>query len=259
MKNFGLIKNTYNNILSENIVNKEGKNRELFKTYLNEVKNNEILKTQFLIYKNIEDKIEENESKAKEFVKESISLMDKFDKQSIIEANNKLSSYISEKNFDDSYGDETKLRDLHENISNLILTVKSPNTIDAIVESTYGIVNYIMENKAIEVNEDLGIPNSILSSLAVDKFNEEYKDINESYKVAIKLVMDSSEEEKESFFNESVKECINLINENLETADITIKESLLSAKENLLNRNYNNESFVKDISKILELKEDLNN
>jgi hypothetical protein len=37
-----------------------------------------------------------------------------------------------------------------------------------------------------------------------------------------------------------------------------IKEKLLSTKENLLNREFNNESFIIDVAKVLELKDFLN-
>ncbi len=73
MKNFGFIKSVYNELLSESISEKNSETKSVFKKYLKSIKENEILKTQFLIYKNIENKIEENEAKADENIKEIIN------------------------------------------------------------------------------------------------------------------------------------------------------------------------------------------
>jgi hypothetical protein len=49
-----------------------------------------------------------------------------------------------------------------------------------------------------------------------------------------------------------------LINGKLTESSGDIKEKLLATKENLLNRSYNKETFVSDVSKIIELKNNLN-
>ena len=89
MKNFGFIKTIYNDMLSEAISNKDVKRKKIFKTYLKKLKENEVLRTQFLIYKNIENKIEENETRIIEYIKENISLMNKFSKKQILDSNKK--------------------------------------------------------------------------------------------------------------------------------------------------------------------------
>jgi hypothetical protein len=50
-----------------------------------------------------------------------------------------------------------------------------------------------------------------------------------------------------------------LINSKLEESDINAKEKLLSVKERLLNQEFNKDNFIKDISKLVELKETLKN
>lgn len=257
MKNFGQIKDTFNTILSESIGSNDLKSKSLFKDYLKQIKESDVLKTQFLIYKNIEDKVELNESKAIEFVKENIALMHKYTKEEILEANKILESKIpSSLDIEDIY-ENIEVKELHENISKLILTKKSPKTVDTIIESTLEIAKYINKNETKEVNEELGIPNSLLSNIAVDKFNEKYKSLSESDRTVIKLVIESDANERCDFFTESVKTCLGLINDRLKDADSSIKESLLAAKENLLEREFNDSTFVKDISKILELSKDL--
>jgi len=90
VKNFGKIKNTYNTILVESITSKKDENKSVFKKYIKTIKSDEILKEQFLIFNNIENKVETDRAKATEYVKESIALLSKYPKQSIIESNAKL-------------------------------------------------------------------------------------------------------------------------------------------------------------------------
>jgi hypothetical protein len=79
------------------------------------------------VVSNIEDKVESNREKATEFVKENIALFSKFDKKTILEANKNLSGFIGLKDVD------YKHKDLHENISKLIFTNRTPKTVDVAV------------------------------------------------------------------------------------------------------------------------------
>lgn len=89
-KNFGHIKSVYNTLLSESVMSEDKSKKELFKNYVKSLKENEILKTQFLVYTNIEQKVEKDINKASMFVKENIDLFSKYSKKDIFEANSKL-------------------------------------------------------------------------------------------------------------------------------------------------------------------------
>ena len=52
-----------------------------------------------------------------------------------------------------------------------------------------------------------------------------------------------------------INDIIDLVNLKLVESTGDIKEKLLSTKENLLNREFNNESFIIDVTKVLELKD----
>jgi hypothetical protein len=257
MKNFGLIKDSYNTILSESIGSKRLNSKLLFKNYLKQIKENKVLRTQFLIYKNIEDMVEVNETKAIEYIRENISLMGKYTKQEILDANKLLESKIPTSLKEGSVYTNVKVKELHENISILILTKKTASSVGEIVEATLKVAEYINNNQVKVINEDLGVPTSLISNIAVEKFNEKYISLNETERKVINLIMDSSVENRSTFFNESVKGCLTQINEKLKESDSSVKESLLLAKENLLDRKFNDTTFISDISKILELNEDL--
>ena len=255
MDNFGRIKYTYNNLLAEGISKNSSKEKVAFKKYIKTINESEVLKTQFDIYYNIEHKIESDRFKALEYVNECISLLDKFTKSEIKIANEKLAEPIINENL--KYGDDSKLK-LHENISTLILTKKTPKSIDTIVDAKNEIVNFILNNKIEEsVSAGYGLPNSVLSEIAVDKFNEEYAELGESEKEIVSSMFNSNDEEKEELYDKNVKECLSLINLKLPETSGNVKEMLLSTKETLLEKKYNKETFLSDVSKVLELKNTL--
>lgn len=253
VKNFGKIKSVYNNILSEGVIEQNETKKGLFKEYLKSLKENEILKTQFLVYTNIENKIESDVNKATQFVKENIELFSSFTKKQILEANKKLVNNIL---FEKIIEDEKCT--LFEDISKLIFTPKTPNTIETIVEATNNVVSYILNNKPKEVSTPIELPNSMLSTIMVDKYNEKYSSLDESEKQVLKVLIESTEEDKKKVYINTLKECITLINEKLSTTDLETKEKLLMVKEKLLNDKQEvNEEFYKNISKLVELRNNL--
>ena len=255
MDNFGKIKYTYNTLLAEGISKNSSKEKVAFKKYIKTVKESAVLKTQFDVYYNIENKIESDKFKAAEYVNECILLLDKFTKKEIKEANEKLAEPIINESL--SYGDELKLK-LHENINTLISTKKTSKNIDVIVEAKNEIVDYILNNKKVEsINGGYGLPNSVLSEIAVEKFNEEYAELTESEKEVISIMVGSNGDEQESLYKKNIKECLDLINKKLSESSGNMKEKLLATKETLLEKGYNKETFLSDVSKVLELKNTL--
>lgn len=254
MQNFGKIKNTFNSILVESFVTKKGEtNKTLFKQYIKTIKENEVLKTQFLVYTNIENKIEENELKANLFLQENLNLLNKFSKKEIIEANTKLAEPLMLEN-EEVYDK----KELHENLSNLIILKKTSKDIDAIVEATSKVIEYIKNNKLKVVTEKFDLPNSMLSSIMVDKYNEKYSTLDENEKEILKVLIESTDDEKQIVYTKTIKECISLINEKLKESDLDTREKLLEVKDKLLNDTTNvAEDFNKNISKLIWLKNSL--
>lgn len=254
MKNFGKIKNAFNELLAEGVVSNNKSNKQLFKKYIKTIKENEVLKTQFLVYDNIENKIEENEFKANLFLQENIALFNKYTKEEIIEANNKLAEPILSEQISASYDNES----LHEDISNLIFLKKEANNIDAIVEATSNVINFMKLNKARVVTESIDLPNSMLTSIMVDKYNEKYASLDESDKMVIKALIESNDEKKKEVYSLVIRECIDLIDSKLNESNLEAKDKLLRVKDKLLNdKKEINEDFNKNISKLVELKKSL--
>lgn len=257
MQNFGKIKNAFNGILVESFVGDKESNKNIFKTYIKTIRENKALKTQFLVYNNIENKIEENEFKANLFLQENIALLSKFSKKEILEGNENLANQIL---FREETKDGYPNEELHENISKLIFTNKTSKNIDAIVEATSNIITYMKNNKLRLVNEAIELPNSMLSTIMVEKYNERYSVLDENEKEILKVLIESTDNQKQEVYKKTLKECIDLVNENLKEADLDAKDKLLQVKEKLLNDTIEvNENFFKNISKLVELKSSLKN
>jgi len=265
--NFGQIKSIYNEILAESISSKNKKNKDVFKKYVKTLKENEILKTQFYIYSNIENKFDENKNRAIEFIKENISLMDKYSKEEIKGAIKKITNEFIIEN-ENLYLVNDKTKELYENISKLILTKKNPKTIDTIVETTDKIADYITSNvkdinSILEGLEDIVISTKELGNLMISRFNETYSELSESEREVFDLIINSNEDKKEEVFNNAISECLSLVTKKLTSdevrGEIDLRESLLNLKENLLNRVYNKENFDSEIIKVIELKKTLEN
>lgn len=249
--NFGYIKDSFNNLLAENIVTKSSGDNDLFKKYLKIIKENEILKTQFIVYTNIENKVESDSLKATLFVKENIELFSKFKKQEILEANQTLAKLLP-------VNVTSGGNDLYENINNLIFAEKSFKNIDKIVEATTNVVNHILNNKSKEIIENYNLPNSVIGSLMVEKYNQKYSDLSADEKELLKSLINSDDENKKQIYSNLLRECVDLINENLKTDDLEIKDKLLRVKDKLLNDKQEiNEDFLKNISKLTDLKNNL--
>lgn len=255
MQNFGKIKNAFNDILAEAIVRKDPKGKALFQKYLKMLKESKILKTQFLVYNELEKKISDDSFSANIFLSENVKLLDKFTKKDIIAENEKLVN-LSDK-LAQLIKENYAQKDLHESISNIIFNSGNPSVL---TESRMNIINYMKENKVIEHKEAIELPISMISNAMVSRFNEKYSTIDESEKKILRAMISSDDNGKIEIYTSLVKECISAVNESLKGEDLNseIKERLLAVKERLLESTaIVDDSFNTNVSKLIELKKSL--
>lgn len=259
MRNFGKIKEIFNSLVIEGIIKKDESAKKLFKQYLKTIRESEILKTQFMIYDNIENKVDEDAFSANLFVSENIKLMEKFDKVDILRANNKLVKLLEKggvKSIDDYESNA-----LHESIANLIFTNRSVSNVQKITEDIKGLTNHILDkNKNIvtEKIETVEMPISFLTKFLVDKYNQEYSSLNEDDSQIVKVLIDSDLTKKQDLYNKFVSECKELVAELLKEGDTESKEKLLKVKNKLETESVINEDdFIAKVAKIVELKNNL--
>ena len=254
MNNFGNIKDTFKNLVIESVIKKNDKGKKLFSKFLKTIKENETLKNQYLIYSNLQSTKFDDSVQAREFVKENISLLKKLNKEHITKGNDfflkllKGNEIIKE---NDSF---------YKDILFLVESEITPFNVKKVNESTNNIVRLMLEKKEVEevVTESIDLPPSVLTKLAVNKFNSKYSDITETEKEIIKTVLNGSNENKEETFNKLKRECIDTIDNKLnENSDLDLKDKLLKVKDKLLNTNFSLDNFNTDISKIYDLNESI--
>jgi len=258
MQNFGQIKNVFNNLLIEGIIKNDDKIKKLFKKYVKTIKESEILKTQFLIYNNIENKVDNNPLSAFSFVSENFKILEKYNQSDILKENKKLASILAgfEKRFSESYG----LSNLHESMSRLTYTNRTPSNIEIVMDEIKKVSDYIISNKPKEIKESFDLPTSVISKLMVEKYNEKYSTLDDSDKNVIRVLIDKNVENKKEFYQKEVNECISIIDNLLTVSEGEEKDKLLKVKAKLSENKeeIDNEKFIDKISKLMELKNNLN-
>jgi hypothetical protein len=244
--NFGSIKDTVFRYSSKTIMS-EGKNSTFVDLFINEVKNNPILKIQYLIYKNLENSNFQKEYLAERYLNQNINLVKDCDWNDIIKENKSFRIDIL-KNFHVE-GNRDK-EEMYESIHTLIKSKSMKNFTDFDEENrAYEyVINYltkkepnnIQENTTPEENE---IPKLLswkyVTELAVNSFNDRYAHLSESEQSLLKILMSDSEYKK-NYLQDLKQENLNLIN------GLLIKESDDEVKGNL----------TKFKNKIQVLKED---
>jgi hypothetical protein len=260
MQNFGKIKNAFSEILAEGIASNDVAKKNLFKKYIKTLKESEILRTQFLVYENIENVVESDQFLANLIISENLSLLTKFNKKDILSENKKLVALSEEvkSKLDDEY--DVKISKLHESICDLVFFEKSPKNVNEVAKNRKNVLDYIVTNKAKVVNESYDVPPSMLSSILVEKYNERYSELTETEKEVIRVLIESDDNQKLDLYAKITRECIDLIDSNLTESDLDTKDRLLKVKDKLLREKIEvNEDFSKNISKLVDLKKTLNN
>ena len=255
MENFGNIKDTFKNIVVESVLRKDKEGKKVFSKFLKTLKENKTLSDQYLIYKNLQTKKFDDGGQAREYIKENITLLRNLNEGHIQKGNDyflKLLKGVKIIKENDSF---------YNDISYLTKTKKTPSNIDKLNTSTNNIVRLMLEKEdEVVVKESLELPPSIITKLAVDKFNNRYSNISESEKEIIKTILNGNDEDKLNTFIKLKKGCIETIDKKLdESSDIDLKDKLLRVKDKLLNMVYNKEDSVNNISSVYELKESISN
>lgn len=251
MKNFGQIKNHIINDLTKSYVNKTLSENKKLEKFLNVIKESDVLRAEFSIYRNIENFTSISEIAGSQYLKNNIALMDCFSDNEIISEHAKLLKTFNITKLDE-VSDE-KLKSIYESITNLIFLNNSINTVNIISESTETIIGHfktnIVESKDIKV-----VDANLLKSVSKDKIKEHYSDkLSESELAIVDTIVKGDSKQQKSLLNDMVSECMKHVNDNLVDADLNTKEKLLNVKASLLDVNYVSETFKDDAKKLLSL------
>jgi hypothetical protein len=254
---FGTLKNKFTETYIESHLNEDTKGKELYKRFLQVLKESETLKTYFIVYKNLEKKTVSNEFEATEYLKENLGILDRFrGNDSIVTESKKLINLLENNDIELSSEPSEFNKSLH------ILTTSSRdiNTIDSIHEAKMSLVNHLMVEKSdSKEDEDLVRENIDVNkflNIATEKYNEKYGELSEEEKNIIKVLREGNEDEKETLLHSMIKETVSLVNNRLEkTGDnMDLKAKLLETKDVIYNMEYNVETFGENIKKLYDIK-----
>jgi len=257
--NFGTIKDIFASQYIESHILGEDKGKKLYKKFVKLMSENEVLKSQFIVYKNVENKYFDSEVTASDYLKENISVLKKYSKEDIEKANNKLVKLLESNGIDttpDTY------RKLHESLHTLIIEDKSAVNINRLHESFNVVKDWLLVEKVEDEKSEYvreGVDHKVFLDLVVEKYNEKYSELSEEDKEIVKVLREGDESSMKSLMDKLIKENIDLINQHLEEYgnNIDIKEKLLEAKDVVYKMVDNDKSFGENVLKLLELKDNL--
>lgn len=260
---FGTLKDLFTDRLIESYSNKSEEGKVLFKKFIKTLKESETLKTAFIVYKNIENNTIKSEIRANDYLKESISLFNKFtNDKSLVSENKKLVTILND------HGVDLKglgKKDLHSNLEIVLSTDLKASTLNKIEESKSKLIEWLMSEKKpiiLEDNEGYvkeGVNTKKFLEIVTNKFNEKYSDLTEQEKSILKVLRENDTQEGEKVINTLVKETISIVNTKINSHkdNINIKEKLLETKDLIYSMLEDTEGLNKNILKLYDLKNNL--
>lgn len=257
MYNFSKIKETYNKLYLESFSSKDLQKKKVFEYYISKLKESSTLKEEFNCYNAIQNASFNHELDSQIFIEESVNIIKSLDKNELDNVHTDLLNKLTESGYS-LIDSENEVLNTFEDILNLERKYKNLNKItESIIKLRKTLVKEGFQEKDVE--ETIALPTNVLSNLMVNKFNSKYSELDESTKKIIKVSLNGSEEERSELFNSTLKECIELVNGKLmeSVSDLELKDKLLQTKERLLNMSFNSETYIENLTKLVELKNNL--
>lgn len=256
--NFGVIKATFTNYMneSENLHAKE-----MFGKFMQLIKESKFLKTEFEVYKNLENKYIPNENLAIKYIDECVDLFSTANISSYNEARNRTAKLIEGLDIKVS----AKKQELYKHIDTLIFESLTPEpNVDSIHESFSFVLDHIKINKPklVESTTHLdvdysAIPKEFLIKKSIAKFNERFASLNETDKIVFKSIISENIADKEKVFTSLKEETTqllkSLIDLNKDIDTVKINESI--TKINTMS--FNSDTYPKDVVSLHDLKTSL--
>jgi len=251
--NFGIIKaiisNTFSEVLLEDTNSVSGKAK--INDFVKILKESELLKAEYMIFSNLENKYITNDALITKYIDENISLLKKYKKQDLINEHRKLDKFFNENVI---FIDKSQ-SDLYVNIHNLIYESIDGDTlpnVDVLHDSFSFIFEHIKTPKIaiVESNSNNELDKSlnvdVLIDRALTKFNEKYSSLTEDEKKILNTIAYSEEKNKKDLFETLKKEGLEKLS-GLKTKGIhedKVNESIVKVSSMTYNRNTLSEDII---------------
>ncbi len=249
--NFGVIKDTIYAFSAREMMAENKNQANILNEFYKFIKENPLLKLQYMVFKNIENGKCAKERLAERYINENLKLIENQSWEDILTANRKLRlTTLDQAHVEAAPGREK----LYESINTLIksVTFKSFTDINSSQEAFDYLMEHLMKNHELSLGQteevtktdDSEMPKfmswKFVTELAVSKFNDRYSHLDESERNLIKILL-SPYETKHNYY-------LDLKNENLSHIEKVLSENIDQSTKDALN---------KFKSKIITLKENI--
>lgn len=246
---FGIL----NYIMESNIEYLMKNDKKVIKEYVDLVKNDKNLSSQYLFINALKNYSLKESSK--EYIQEALALSKKnLNKGQIYESNLKVIKFLKEHHLGKS-NISKEIINLYENCDFVLKSNKKLSNLNDTVKAINEISSYV-DNHKIILNES----KDIAIDTIIKNYNEKYnsKLTTEEKEITKQLLECNNSKGKEKLFVKLQNECIKAINGLYENTTIDEKSKLIELKETVLNLTYNENTIIEDITKLLEMKDILN-
>lgn len=250
--NFGVLNHIFENELPTLIKTNKKAVRNVIKT----IKEDKNLITQFNFYNVIKEQYNGTHAdmiSSKDALENLAKIVSEdIDLKTVKASNKKLRNIMVESGIKPSDFVDEESRKLYENGDVILTTKRNTNNMISLVESYNAVSNWMDTHKSDKINDGKN-PDEMIR-----EFEEKLKNnLNESEMSFVQQITDwrspIAEQRKEKLFNKFKNECINKINDMLKEDAENVELKGLSDQINEMS--FNKETIVKDIAKLLEIRD----
>ena len=249
--NFGIL----NHIFEESLPKLIKTNKNAVKKVIKLIKEDKTLKEEFNFYntiRNYNSSISDTLSPSDMMQKLNESILSKIDQKKVVESNRRLRDVMKSVNIIPESHVTGEKKALYEYGDVLLKTKPSATNIIKLHENQNGIIEYMDNHKDDKVKDN------VTPDVMIENFENKLKEtLTESELSFIQQITDFkapiAEKRKERLFNQLKEDCLAVINSMLNENDGN--NEIKALKEQLEGMKYTKEGVIKDVAKLLEIRD----
>jgi hypothetical protein len=254
--NIGIVKSLISNKLSESYLNGDSidDSKGLASSFFELIKDSPILQLELKVFESLEKKNIENDLSATRYIDNNIKLFEKFSFDEIKKEHEKLGAFLTKNKLTHVSSSKTML---NESIGNLIVQSVchcDEINIDLVHESFEVVLNHVKRPKQQIVESIVEDLDDNVIELAINKFNKKYESLLEEDKSLLKILIETSIEQKKDVLELYKKNGLDILRSiEAEGIENKINESI----EKINKISFNPETINEDIINLYELNKAL--
>ena len=249
--NFGIL----NHIFEESLPKLIKTNKNAVKKVIKLIKEDKTLKEEFNFYntiRNYNSSVSDTLSPSDMMQKLNESILSKIDQKKVVESNRRLRDVMKSVNIIPESHVTGEKKALYEYGDVLLKTKPSATNIIKLHENQNGIIEYMDNHKDDKVKDN------VTPDIMIEEFENKLKEtLTESELSFIQQITDFkapiAEKRKERLFNQLKEDCLTVINSMLK--ENNGNDEIKALKEQLEGMKYTKEGVIKDVAKLLEIRD----